>query len=301
MSLQRVVDSIAPLSIWSAENGAYIGIPLLLVLTLFAIRNWRSGLVRFAAAMGLVALILSLGPTLQVDGHSTGVPLPFRLITSLPLMGSVVASRLSFYVALFGGLLLALGMDRLRTAGLGRVRPGRPAAMVAIAAAVVALIPVIPAFPYQDVPIPVPEFFATDASSAIPDNSVLLTYPYPEWPYVQPMYWQAIDGYRYKSPGGYLYTLTSNGSVTQNGTPTETSEFLQACEFEDAPPATSSIEAEVANDLRYLDISTIVVTEVAPNPECALQLFTAVLGTPARQQSQVWVWTHVQSDLIGSP
>jgi len=73
MSLQHIENTVAPLGTWTAENGAYIGIPLLLVLTLFAIRYWRFGIVRFASTMGLVSLVLSLGrriPTVVATDRS---------------------------------------------------------------------------------------------------------------------------------------------------------------------------------------------------------------------------------------
>jgi hypothetical protein len=114
------------------------------------------------------------------------------------------------------------------------------------------------------------------------------------------MYWKVLDSYRYKLPGGYLCSVTPTGSATLGGTPTETSTLLKACEQEQSPHANLSNEAALADDLRELDISTIVVTDVAPIQSVAPNVHP-VLGGPAHKQSEAWGWDNVQTDQMGSP
>ena len=45
----------------------------------------RKRLALFCSAMGVIALILSMGSGCTVDGHRTGIPLPFIVIAHLPL------------------------------------------------------------------------------------------------------------------------------------------------------------------------------------------------------------------------
>ena len=85
----------------------------------------RKRLALFCAAMGAIALIMSLGSHLHYDGHRTGIPLPFFVIAHLPLLDSSVAARWITYFWLFAALLLALLLDAIYTGG-GRRRPPRP-------------------------------------------------------------------------------------------------------------------------------------------------------------------------------
>ncbi len=295
--LQHISNTIAPLWLWTGENGGYIGLPLLIVTVLIALKYRHVGIVRFAAVMGLVALLLSFGSTLMVDGHNTGIPLPFRILTAMPFLDSLVASRFSLYVGLFAALVLAVGIDRLRTSGHGHLRPGRPAALAALLIALAALVPLIPAWPYPSSPIAVPTFFASSAVDAIPSSSVLLTYPYPDYPFAQPMYWQSLDGLRFKMPGGDPISPASLEAKNHQAGETTTQLYLEACESGESVQPTSNYEEQVTNDLINWDVGTVVVTQTAGNPQCALQLFDAVLGRSPRADSGVWVWFKVQSDL----
>ena len=94
------------------ENGSYVGVPLLLALVIGAIVLRRKRIALFCSAMGAIALLLSFGSHLHVDGHRTGIPLPFLVIAHLPLLDSSVAARWVTYFWLFAALLLALVLRR---------------------------------------------------------------------------------------------------------------------------------------------------------------------------------------------
>jgi hypothetical protein len=295
--VQSITNNLTNPLQWSGETGAYIGIPLFLIFCFIAVRFWRSGIVRFAVAMGLATLLLTFGATFYVDGHSTGIPLPFRIFSHLPFLDSMFASRFTLFVELFGGLLLAIGIDRLRSEGFWRVRPGRQGALAGLALAAIGLIPLIPAWPYSYSPTGVPAFFTSSAARAIPTNSVVVTYPFPRFPFIQPMFWQAVDGFRYKLPGGFIVTPGPYGYGTEYGGSTYTESFLTGCEQGQNPQASSADITQVASDLRVWDVSTIIVTQTVADPQCALQLFESVLGNSPKLSSGVWVWFGVQTDL----
>ena len=84
---------------------------MLLALILGGIVLRRKPIALFCSAMAAVALLLSFGSHLHVDGHRTGIPLPFLVIAHLPLLNSSVAARWVTYFWLFAGLLLALVLD----------------------------------------------------------------------------------------------------------------------------------------------------------------------------------------------
>src|SRR5439155_13992216 len=119
----------------------YVGIPLLLLLIVATALGWRRPLVRMAAALSVVAALLSMGPSLHVGGHVTPIPLPWAVLGRLPLFESAVPSRLMLFAFLGIGLLLA----DLATVAL-RPGAGRRAAWAAVIA--IALVPLAPRWPY---------------------------------------------------------------------------------------------------------------------------------------------------------
>lgn len=77
---------------------------------------------RFWALSGLVFWLLTLGPTLQVNGRDTGLPLPFALVEQLPFFqGNRYPSRYSVMLTLSLALLAAMGLAWLA----GRLAEGR--------------------------------------------------------------------------------------------------------------------------------------------------------------------------------
>ena len=96
---------------WSASM--YVGFPLLVALIVIVVWLRKLQTVLFLGFMTAVALVLSLGSTLYVDGHDTQIPLPFIFLANLPFTDGIMATRFSLFVALFGASLLAIGLDEL--------------------------------------------------------------------------------------------------------------------------------------------------------------------------------------------
>ena len=132
------------------ENGSYLGAPLLLVLVIGVRVLRRRPLVLYCGAMAGIALVLSMGSALHLDGYGTGIPLPYAVLAHFPLLNGAIPSRWFCYVWLFAALLLALIVDaavcgpgrppwrnappkRLRRVrALGRLRAGSPRAGLAV-------------------------------------------------------------------------------------------------------------------------------------------------------------------------
>jgi hypothetical protein len=63
-----------------------------------SVTAWRKKGTRFWVVLGVVALVLSLGPQLQVGGTLTGVPMPFALLEGLP--GITAIGKVSRFLVL---------------------------------------------------------------------------------------------------------------------------------------------------------------------------------------------------------
>lgn len=206
---------LAETSAWGgnpSENGSYLGLPLVLGLALLAWRFRAIPVVRWAAALGVVSWVLSLGERLHVGGTAYDVALPFALVSRLPVLHNLAAVRLSLYVTLCAAVVLAVGLDRLHADGwLQRHRIG--AAVLALAC----LVPLLPRGPYQYVDAGTPSYFTSGAVDRVPAGAVAFTYPVPRYPSSAPMAWQALAGFRYRSLGGYLISRDADGSGTFAG------------------------------------------------------------------------------------
>src|SRR5581483_10183947 len=89
------------------ENGAFLGLPLLAIIALFALERGRSRAGRFLLLSLAVALLLALGPQLQVDGRKLA-PLPWRAVEHVPVLDNVLSARFTLVLALLSSVLTAV-------------------------------------------------------------------------------------------------------------------------------------------------------------------------------------------------
>lgn len=101
---------------WQVNKGQHITLGYL-GLALAVIGLWRGRRrpgVWFWAAAALVFFLLTLGPTLRIAGHATGLPGPFRLLQELPFFkGNRYPSRWSVMLLVAVAPLVALGAQAL--------------------------------------------------------------------------------------------------------------------------------------------------------------------------------------------
>ncbi len=107
------------------ERDGYLGLPLLAV-ALLALRAHRRRGVWLGGLLGVVALLLSLGPVPTLNGRPL-VSLPFSA-ADLPVLGNALPARMSVFVALPAACLCALWL----------AQPGRRGLRLAVGAVVVA-------------------------------------------------------------------------------------------------------------------------------------------------------------------
>lgn len=105
------------------DGNAYLGIPLIAVL---AVACWRcrSGALRFAGTMAVIALVLSMGRSMHLTPRlGTGIPLPDALLARLPELENLLPIRFALFVAFFAAMGLAVTIDRIRTGELTLTAP----------------------------------------------------------------------------------------------------------------------------------------------------------------------------------
>ncbi len=174
-----------------SEQDAYLGLPALLILGLFAWTRVRTASGRFLLAAIAVAALAALGGRGTVGGHAI-VAGPWKLVEQLPLFDNVLTSRLAVYVALAAAVAVAL-WTAARRAGAARWL------LPTLAALAIVPDPAAGGFATQYF---VPEFFTGAAyrSCLDPGENILPLPVRGGWS----LLWQTESGFRFTMSGGDL-------------------------------------------------------------------------------------------------
>ena len=201
----------------TAENGAYLGVPLLAIVCWFAWSKRRSARARLLTLLLALGMVCELGTALHTRGD-LHVALPWRLISGLPAFDNVLPVRLSVYVALAASVAAAwwaASNEAPRWARIGLVT----AALVAIAPAF--WLDAWHARPNR------PAFFSTGLYKQFLDpNETVLLLPYPSLN--GGMLWQAESRFRFRAADASLSPVVPHGvphrqtvlAVLSNNVPT---------------------------------------------------------------------------------
>jgi hypothetical protein len=175
------------------EQDGYIGLPLLLMIALFARQKFDSPAGRMLLVMLLVLLVASLGPRLWVAGQVYRLVLPWRLFVDLPLLGSALPTRFALFVSLLTAIIAVLWMTEAVTR---RQRPAR------YALAILACVFLAPR-PHPWMPLPTSQFFQPGrVEAALGTNARLLVLPFSiNGP---ASFWQQDEKFGFVQTGGYL-------------------------------------------------------------------------------------------------
>jgi hypothetical protein len=285
------------------ENGGYLGIPLVVcwlasVAWAGARRNWRA---LFFALMLALALLLSFGPALRVDGHTVLSWMPLRLFTALPAYSISVPARFSVFVVLSLVICVAPALDALceRLASQPRRRT---------ALGTLALVPLVPAGAEHSARIELPGYLSSPAVRSIAPGARVLAYPFPEVAENQAMLWQVAAGFRFDLIGGYVLTPSRpRGRFVAGGggyePPTLEPATVPETLFEDAyvgdaVPSTIPVAPWSADELRtYLrrfGVDDIVLGFLGADWAYVAYFLERELGASPAHEPGVDVWYDVE-------
>jgi hypothetical protein len=276
-----------------SEQNGYLGIPLLAVLGIVALRRWDRPLVRVTALTGLAAVVLSMGPSLHVGGFHTHVPLPEALIGHLPVLANLLPGRLMLYAFLLAAMLVAVFVDDLRRTPRRAVAGG-----LLLGAAVVTLFPRLP-FPTS--PVSTPAFFTGTAVRQIPQDEVALVAPFVSSPVPDdPMLWQALSGMRFRMPEGYFQGPDLHGRRIYGPAPSTTSRVMEAIwATGSARPLSAELRRGIAADLMAWSVRDILVGPMPHRAEMTAFMI-ALTGRPPVESGGVALWTHVDPERLAA-
>ena len=274
------------------ESGAYLGVPIISICILTTVVLWRQIVVRTAALVGIILAVLSLGPHLHVDGTIRNIPLPFDLLSRLPLVDNILAARFMGVAFLCVGILVASFIQWLRKADVRWCALG----LAWLCFGLFLIIPTeTPTEPYS-----IPTYFTSAAVDKIPEGSTVLVAPF-DWYGAndEPQLWQAASGFRFRMPEGYVYVPDPAGPGPSTGPlPTRFSLTLDAIfaapPRSATPPITPTDRATYLAQLHAWHATTVLVGPM-PNHAVMVHFFTQLLGRPSHAQGGVIVRYHVRA------
>jgi hypothetical protein len=168
---------------------AYLGLPLLLLVVLFAVRRWRTLAAKLLVVVLAVTAVAALGPRLLVAGLRT-MPMPWEPFTHLPLLKYAAPVHFTTFTALAVSVAVALWLG---------ARPTR-AQWALVAAAVVFLAPNLTSRRWHT-PLLHPPFFADGTYKRyIGDRDRVFAVPFVG----DNERWQAQAGMPFALTGGYI-------------------------------------------------------------------------------------------------
>jgi hypothetical protein len=285
----------------------------------------RSGLVQLSLLLGLVGYVMSLGPSLNIDNHQTGISMPFSLLYHSELLSQEIPARYVLYSYLFASVVVAVGIDSVVTiwhehsatwfSGASIRRSAFLAKQSATAAGFLActgvvLIPLLPQWPYPGSEANIPSYFTTASNMSPPLGSVMLTYPYPWDDSNQAMLWQAAADFRFSIIGDYANTpveVNPSGGGIYPPTLRPTSLELMfrlsyyglaiAVDGQTWLPYNSFYVGQTRLFLRRYRVATVVLDPIGLEPYRVTKFITLATGHRPVESGGVQVWNNVQADL----
>jgi hypothetical protein len=258
-------------------------------MMLTVVRYRRRLLVQVTSITALCTTVLSLGPNLHVNGHDTNLPLPWRLIEPVPLLGHVLPARLMQPVFLMVGVLVAVGAEHVLAAKPWKaMRSG----LAAGAAGAVALT-LLPTLRFPTNNTKVPDFFVNGSVRIIPEGSVALIAPMQQQYPAEPMMWQASTGMRFRMPQGYFFAPDEQGHPWYGAPLSLLTTTMYEAQAGRQPQLTPELRRQIAADLAERKVETVVVGPMDHQSEMVGLFQDLFRTTPERyEDSFVWVRTH---------
>lgn len=279
------------------EENSFFGWAL--VVLVLALVWWlrRNLVVVSLAVLGLLFAVLSLGREVIFDGRETGVPSLWAPLEDLPILHSVVPTRWALAITPIIGLLLALGVERIR-----RLAVAHPAARPQIRYATVtvlamALVPILPT-PLPATHLnPVPGFVTSGAwRPYVAGGRSVVTLPLPDTNYTEPLRWAAATGLDMPLARGYFLGPDTRPHAEEHGAalftapPRPTSSFFSVVRRAGAvPPITPQSRVNAVDDLRYWRAG-VVILGPHRNADALRRAMTELTGIEPVFTGGVWVW-----------
>ena len=279
------------------EQNTFYGWALAVLVIVAAAWMWRRPAVRALAITGVTFFLLSLGRNVVIGSHRTTIIGPWRLLSGLPLLDTVVPTRLSLVVIPVVGVLLAFYVERVLVEGAPRRGDGNrfwtPLRVVGIGALAGALIPIAPTPLTVDPRHRAPTFLSSGAWRAYaPAGGTVGLLPFGWKSDLDMMQWQTEQGLKFKILNGYFLgpdPASDDKQARFGGGLYFVRQLLSSSRG--AAPIELSTEERVycLHELQTWHTNALVLPDRAPHAEVLREGADQILG-PGRHVRDSWVW-----------
>jgi hypothetical protein len=281
-----------------SEEGAYIGIPLLLFIVFSLVIARRRKITWVAFTIAASSALLSMGPSAHLGGVVTGFELPDAWLQDLPFFHNILPDRFASVMFVGVGLLVALGLNELKRFAL----PVKASGWAVAGLGLVALVP-ITNFPSATSPLysafvtgyACPAYTTRTSASPRPVALVLPTIN------EMSLRWQQEAKFCFAMPSDTGMTGTNPGDLGQ--LPLILTIGRPGLNL---PALTPGVRYDMAQEMKALDVSEIIVTPEYPysglprwTPKEQAQLIAWLEGLLGQAPSQshdpyiTYVWWHL--------
>jgi hypothetical protein len=283
------------------EENSFFGLPLLVLAVVCVVFLWRRfdparrATLMALGATAIVFTVLSWGPRIKIFGNITDIPLPYALLTALPVFNAALPARLALVVGPVIGILLAYTVDALAVSGTRRIWLWR-------AAFVVALLPLVPVSLLTVAREPIPVFITSGAwKSYVGPNGVIAPVPFTLDVLPDGQRWQAYalshrQGEFAIPSGFFLGPGGPDGRGRIGPVPRATDQLLyDVAQTGVVPPIDDADRAAARADLAYWRADVVVLADEIHGAkwpvhhDALLRATTALLG-PRERVDDVWLW-----------
>jgi len=290
-------------------SGQYVGIGLAVVAVVGLLVWRRDRRLWFFGAMTAVSVVLA-------SGADRTVWLPWQVLAGQPVFQNIIPSRFLVVTYLSLAVILAVVVDRTRSAVLARPGGDGPpdrvrwaAGAAGLGVAAVGLVPIAaylaPTVPMVTQPVRSPSWFTTVAPR-LPGGTVLLVFPVPDQVIESAMAWQAVAGFPYAMVGGG----GPGGVIERTGAQRPGAEAVARASFSftaqrlrpgDVAATRRALVAWGVDDAVLPAEPTLPAYDQVTSVPYTVAFLTAVTGRAPVLRAGSWVWPQAARDLPTGP
>jgi len=183
------------------NNGAYLGLPLVIIVVLFLKSRWNRPQTRFLAIVLAIVYVASYGSRLHIAGHEL-FGMPWKLVSRMPLINSEFPVRFTLYIYLIVALITSLWIAEWRA--------HRAVKAAAVALIVLFMLPNLHGSQWVH-ELDTPEFFRLGSyRNHLAQGETILVLPFGEmgssmyWQAAMRMYFGIAEGWSGPTPKSFL-------------------------------------------------------------------------------------------------
>lgn len=268
------------------EATAYVGLPLLVLLVVVAVRHWDDLRVRVASSTGALLFVLSLGPWLHFGASALHIPLPWLPCAELPLVKHLLPGRFTLFAWLAVAVIIATVIGRVTHLAPRLARRW----LLAVTAALVLILPA----PLPRQPSYTPVFFRTWASRNIGSDEIVLVAPYfLNGGQAAPMLWAAQADYGLRMPEAYAYMPQPDGKTSSGPPLTPLSKIMLAIQNgETSLLARGEVRAQLVATMHFAQVRHVIVGPMR-EWEAMIEFFTDLFGRAPEWVGEIALWRDV--------